>query len=129
MLIAYPASGATIVQEWSALGGREARWYLAPTLKDRVFVGQDVSDALAVAAASLGLPQAELRYVGDGIAEGVIADLAPVRDLRVMARGEGASRICRLSARHQVRLLTEELREAKPHHRVLVHHEDARLLH
>jgi spoIIIJ-associated protein len=32
-------------------------------MKDRVFVGQDVSDALAVAAASLGLPQAELRYV------------------------------------------------------------------
>jgi spoIIIJ-associated protein len=32
-------------------------------MKDRVFTGEDVSDALAAAAASLGLPEAELRYV------------------------------------------------------------------
>jgi spoIIIJ-associated protein len=32
-------------------------------MRDRVFTGEDVSDALAVAAASLGLPEAELRYV------------------------------------------------------------------
>jgi spoIIIJ-associated protein len=32
-------------------------------MKDRVFSGDDVPDALAVAAASLGLPEAELRYV------------------------------------------------------------------
>jgi spoIIIJ-associated protein len=32
-------------------------------MKDRVFTGEDVPDALAVAAASLGLPEAELRYV------------------------------------------------------------------
>jgi spoIIIJ-associated protein len=32
-------------------------------VKDRIFSGQDVHDALAVAAASLGLPQAALRYV------------------------------------------------------------------
>ena len=39
-------------------------------MKDRVFSGPDVEEALAVAAASLGLPRAELRYVvldaGDG---------------------------------------------------------------
>lgn len=32
-------------------------------MKDRVFSGPDVDEALAVAAASLGLPRAELRYV------------------------------------------------------------------
>ncbi len=32
-------------------------------MKDRVFTGDDVPDALAVAAASLGLPEAALRYV------------------------------------------------------------------
>jgi spoIIIJ-associated protein len=32
-------------------------------MKDRVFTGEDVPDALAVAAASLGVPEAELRYV------------------------------------------------------------------
>lgn len=32
-------------------------------MKDRVFSGPDVEEALAVAAASLGLPRAELRYV------------------------------------------------------------------
>ena len=32
-------------------------------VKDRVFSGPDVEEALAVAAASLGLPRAELRYV------------------------------------------------------------------
>lgn len=32
-------------------------------MKDRVFSGSDVSEALALAAASLGLPLAELRYV------------------------------------------------------------------
>jgi spoIIIJ-associated protein len=32
-------------------------------VKDRVFSGQDVADALAAAAVSLGLPQADLRYV------------------------------------------------------------------
>ncbi|MCG6925838.1 MAG: Jag N-terminal domain-containing protein [Acidobacteria bacterium] len=32
-------------------------------MKDRVFTGEDVPEALAVAAASLGLPEAELRYV------------------------------------------------------------------
>jgi predicted RNA-binding protein Jag len=32
-------------------------------VRDQVFSGQDVDDALAVAAATLGLPRAELRYV------------------------------------------------------------------
>ena len=32
-------------------------------MRDRVFSGEDVPDALAVAAASLGLPEAKLRYV------------------------------------------------------------------
>ena len=32
-------------------------------MKDRVFTGEDVPDALALAAASLGLPEAQLRYV------------------------------------------------------------------
>jgi predicted RNA-binding protein Jag len=32
-------------------------------VRDRVFSGPDVEEALAVAAASLGLPRAELRYV------------------------------------------------------------------
>lgn len=32
-------------------------------MKDRVFSGPDVEEAIAVAAASLGLPRAELRYV------------------------------------------------------------------
>jgi spoIIIJ-associated protein len=32
-------------------------------VKDRVFTGPDVEEAIAVAAASLGLPRAELRYV------------------------------------------------------------------
>ena len=32
-------------------------------MKDRVFCGPDVEEAIAVAAASLGLPRAELRYV------------------------------------------------------------------
>ena len=32
-------------------------------MKDRVFTGQDVDEALASAAASLGLPMRELRYV------------------------------------------------------------------
>ena len=32
-------------------------------MKDRVFSGPDVDEALAVAAASLGLPRAGLRYV------------------------------------------------------------------
>ena len=32
-------------------------------MKDRLFSGPDVDEALAVAAASLGLPRAELRYV------------------------------------------------------------------
>jgi len=32
-------------------------------MKDRVFTGEGVPDALAVAAASLGVPEAELRYV------------------------------------------------------------------
>src|SRR5262249_58847359 len=32
-------------------------------MKDRVFSGVDVGDAVAIAAANLGLPKAELRYV------------------------------------------------------------------
>ena len=32
-------------------------------MRDRVFSGPDVEEALAIAAASLGLPRAELRYV------------------------------------------------------------------
>ena len=50
-------------------------------LRDRPAVS-----SLAVLPFDVEEGEAELRYVGDGIAEGVIADLAPVRDLRVMAR-------------------------------------------
>src|SRR5262245_58615840 len=32
-------------------------------MKDRVFSGLDIGDAIAIAAANLGLPKAELRYV------------------------------------------------------------------
>jgi TolB-like protein/Flp pilus assembly protein TadD len=42
--------------------------------------------SLAVLPFEVEAGEAELRYVGDGIAEGVIIDLTPVRGLRVMAR-------------------------------------------
>ena len=42
--------------------------------------------SLAVLSFEVEAGETELRYVGDGIAEGVIVDLTPVRDLRVMAR-------------------------------------------
>jgi TolB-like protein/Flp pilus assembly protein TadD len=45
-----------------------------------------VVSSLAVLPFEVEAGEAELGYVGDGIAEGVIADLAPVRGLRVMAR-------------------------------------------
>ena len=32
-------------------------------MKDRIFSGVDIDDAVAVAAANLGLPKADLRYV------------------------------------------------------------------
>jgi TolB-like protein len=50
-------------------------------LRDRPAVS-----SLAVLPFDVEAGEAELRYVGDGIAEGVIADLAPVRGMRVMAR-------------------------------------------
>lgn len=37
VLIAYPASGAEIVREWTLLGG-VARWYLTPALKSDQFI-------------------------------------------------------------------------------------------
>ncbi|MCP3868521.1 MAG: ABC transporter substrate-binding protein [Gammaproteobacteria bacterium] len=36
-LIAYPRSGATIVQEWMILGNA-VQWYFAPTLKNQMFI-------------------------------------------------------------------------------------------
>ncbi len=37
VLVAYPGTGAAIVQEWAVRGGR-GRWYLTPTLKSEAFV-------------------------------------------------------------------------------------------
>jgi ABC-type branched-subunit amino acid transport system substrate-binding protein len=36
-LVAYPKTGATIIQDWGILGGQN-RWYLAPSLKNTVFI-------------------------------------------------------------------------------------------
>lgn len=36
-LITYPASGARVINEWSMLGG-SGHWYLAPTLRNQVFL-------------------------------------------------------------------------------------------
>ena len=49
-------------------------------MKDRVFTGTDVPDALALAAASLGLPETDLRYVVlDAGSEGVDPGQAGLR--------------------------------------------------
>ena len=37
VLVAYPKTGATIIQQWSLLVGK-SRWYLSPTLKAKVFI-------------------------------------------------------------------------------------------
>ena len=72
----------SILQQWVEMsllrphearaGAREAQ------VKDRLFSGTDVEDALSAAAASLGLPRAELRYVvlepGGGGGRGLSAD-------------------------------------------------------
>ncbi len=59
-------------------------------MKDRVFSGPDVEEALAVAAASLGLPRAGLRYVvldaGSSGGRGLMPTPARVA---ILARGKG----------------------------------------
>lgn len=90
-------------------------------MRDRVFSGPDVEEALAVAAASLGMPRAELRYVvldqGTGGRRGLkptparIAVLlgdssregAPARDREPAAPGD-----TRAALRETIRVVAEE---------------------
>jgi spoIIIJ-associated protein len=65
-------------------------------VKDRLFSGTDVEDALSAAAASLGLPRAELRYVvlepGGGGGRGLSATPARIAVLIQDPRPAGAPR-------------------------------------
>ena len=62
-------------------------------MKDRIFVGPDVDEALAAAAASLGLPMAELRYVvlDSGAAGGRGLKPTPAR-IAILLQEAGAPR-------------------------------------
>ncbi|NMB76668.1 MAG: ABC transporter substrate-binding protein [Myxococcales bacterium] len=73
VLVAYPGTGAAIVQEWAVRGGR-GRWYLTPALKSEGFVvnvppgaldgAVGVAPALATDAASFAAKFGE-RWAGD----------------------------------------------------------------
>ncbi len=69
-------------------------------MKDRVFSGPDVEEAIAVAAASLGLPRAELRYVvlEPGTAAGRGLKPTPAR-IAVFLAGAAATRPPRRASR------------------------------
>ena len=81
-LAAAPAAGAR-----AGRAGEEA------AMKDRVFSGVDIDDALAIAAANLGLPKAELRYVvldaGSAGGRGLKPTPARIAVLLEEARPEG----------------------------------------
>ena len=63
-------------------------------MKDRIFSGVDIDDAVAVAAANLGLPKAELRYVvlEAGNAGGRGLKPTPARIAVMLEDGTGAGR-------------------------------------
>ncbi len=80
--------------------GRRAREGQEGEVKDRVFSGPDVEEAIAVAAASLGLPRAELRYVVlDPGTAGVAASGPPRRGSRSFSRSRAGRSIPHPSGR------------------------------